>query len=105
MDQAEFQQKQGEVYADLAAAVLVSIPDYWDAVVLTLGASTLEHGMESMSHELANPKLTEGLVTVMPDVSVYSHPRRLEMLFREFGARWKKTVPLPIMHLLLAAEQ
>ncbi len=66
-----------------------SIPDDWDTAVLTLGAPTLEQGIESMSHELANPKLTEGLVAVMPNDSVYFHTRRLEMLFREFGAKWK----------------
>lgn len=90
MEQAEFQQKQSEIYTDLASAVIDSIPDDWDTAVLTLGSPAVEGGMESMSHELANPKLTEGMVTVMPDDSIYSHTRRLEMLFCEFGARWKQ---------------
>lgn len=90
MKQAEFQQKQSEIYVDLARAVIDSIPDDWDTAVLTLGSPVVEHGMESMSHELANPKLAVGLVTVMPDDSVYSCTRQLEMLFRDFGARWRK---------------
>lgn len=90
MDQAEFQQKQSDIYSDLACAVIESIPDDWDSAVLTLGSPAVEGGTESMSHELANPKLTEGMVTVMPNESVYAHTRRLELLFREFGARWKQ---------------
>lgn len=90
MEHTEFQQKQSEIYTDLAGAVIDSIPDYWDTAVLTLGPPALEHGMESMSHELANPNLTEGMVTIIPDDAVCSLTRRLEILFREFGARWKK---------------
>lgn len=92
MKPTEFQQKQTEIYTDLASAVIDSIPDDWDTAMLILGAPTMEQGIESMSHELANPKLTEGLVTVMPNDSVYFHTRRLEMLFREFGAEWKKAM-------------
>lgn len=90
MAQAEFQQKQSEIYSDLACAVIDSIPEDWDTAVLTIGSLTVEGGMESMSHELTNPKLTKGMATVIPDDSVYPHTRRLEMLFREFGARWKQ---------------
>lgn len=90
MEQAEFRLKQSEIYSDLARAVIDSIPDDWDIAVLTLGCPAVEDGVQSMSHELANPKLTEGIVTVLPDDSVYSHTRRLQMLFREIGARWKQ---------------
>jgi hypothetical protein len=90
MEQAEFQQKQSEIFSDLARAVIDSIPEDWDTAVLTLGSPTVECGMQSMRHEITNPKLTEGMATVIPDDSVYTHTRRLEMLFREFGARWKQ---------------
>lgn len=92
VDKEEFQQKQREIYTDLACAVIDSIPDDWDTAELTLGAPVLEDEMTSMSHDLTNPKLTSGLVSVIPDESIYSHTRRLEMLFREFGARWKKAI-------------
>jgi hypothetical protein len=90
MEQAEFQPRQSEIYSDLACAMIDSIPDDWDTAVLTLGSPAVQDGMESMSHELTNPKLTKGLVAVMPDDSIYTYTRRLEMLFREFGATWKQ---------------
>lgn len=92
VNQAEFQQKQGEIYSDLATALLDSIPDDWDTAVLTLGSPIVEHGKESMSHEISNPKLADGLATVMPDDSIYTHTRKLEMLFRDFGVKWKKAM-------------
>jgi hypothetical protein len=45
VDQAEFQQKQGEIYSDLANAVLDSIPDDWDTAVLTFSDSGTRHGV------------------------------------------------------------
>ena len=90
MDQAEFQQKQSQIYAQLAGAVLDSIPEDWDEAELILGPSTAVDGAETMMHELSNPLLTTGLRSVVPDDAVYAWTRQLELLFREFGSAWSK---------------
>ncbi|MFN7731156.1 MAG: hypothetical protein ACK5OB_04590 [Pirellula sp.] len=90
MEQREFQRKRIETYADMDCAVIDSMPDDWDAAVLARGRSAVEGGMESSRHELANPDLKEEWVLVTPNDFVIAHLRRLEMQFRESGARWKK---------------
>jgi len=90
MDQAEFQQRQKDIHSDLAEGILGSIPEDWREAELTLGPGTSREDVESMSHELSNPLVTTGLVGAMPDDRVYAHTRRLELLFREFGAAWSK---------------
>jgi len=92
MNQEDFQQKQRLIYTDLAGAVLASIPEDWYEAELTLGPSSVIDGAETMSHELSNPQLSTGLVSVPPDETVYAHTRRLELLFRESGAVWMKAV-------------
>ena len=86
MDQAEFQEKQSAIYPDLAGAVIDCIPEDWDEALLTLGPPVTDGDVETMSHELTNPQLTSGLNAVLPDEAVFAQTRRLEMLFREFGA-------------------
>jgi hypothetical protein len=90
MDQSEFQRRQGEIYSDLASAVIYSLPQDWDSAQLRLGPPEDEGGYESLSHELVNPTLRSGLVTAMPNDEVYDHTGRLVSLFREHGRLWSK---------------
>lgn len=90
MEQAEFWQKQAEIQAGLAGAVIESIPEDWYTAELTLGPMTSDDDSQSMSHELNNPQLTAGVVSAVPKDQVYIHTRELELLFREFGTVWAK---------------
>lgn len=90
MEQAEFWQKQAEIQANLAAAVIESIPEDWDEAELTLGPMIEVDGMESMRHELSNPQSTSGVISVIANDEVFLHTNELELLFREFGAAWAK---------------
>lgn len=80
--QALFQKQQSEIYPDIGRELIAATPEHWNSAILEL-----QDKGDTVSHSIFSDEGHRDIVSAT--MELFEHTRRLELLFKKYGAMFK----------------